>query len=211
MAPSQANRLEVVEESLQELRDSIPALKESMEERIQDIVALHEESMWRSKEENMKNHEELKNTLVTLTTEVKALMAAKEVGPIQPTPQSRASSSRSQIFLTGGGFEMPSQPRFHGEDRCTQSNEAWRQKRLDLPAFQGENPDGWIDKVEHYFSVYVLNETEKVATVLLGLEGRALTWWQWVKYRKAITSWGEFKNMMLRHFPAHSGGSLCEQ
>ena len=79
---------------------------------------------------------------------------------------------------------MPNQPQFHGEDRSIQSNEAWRQKRLDLSAFQGENPDGWIAKVEHYFSVYGLNETEKVVAALLRLEGRALTWWQWVKHRK---------------------------
>lgn len=82
---------------------------------------------------------------------------------------------------------------------------------LDLPAFQGKNPNGWIAKVEHYFSVYGLNETEKIATALLALEGRALTWWQWVKHRRTLLSWGELKNLMLRRFRPHSGGSLCEQ
>ncbi|CAO2836014.1 unnamed protein product [Amaranthus hypochondriacus] len=104
MAPTQANRLDVLESQVQELRDSIPALKQYLEDRIQDIVALQEESMWQSKEENSKNHEELKSSITMLTAEVKALLLAKDNPANQLT---QTSTVRSNIFLNGGGFEMP--------------------------------------------------------------------------------------------------------
>lgn len=63
MAPTQANRLEVVEERLQELHESIPSLREALEERMHDLLALLEESLWKSKEENRENHEELKKSI----------------------------------------------------------------------------------------------------------------------------------------------------
>ncbi|CAO2823003.1 unnamed protein product [Amaranthus hypochondriacus] len=107
MAPTQANQLDAIEEDLQELRESIPSLREALEGRIQNMVALHEESVWKSKEENTKSHEELKNSLSILTTEVRALMAAKEGTPNLPTPQNRSSSVRPQILLNGEGFKMP--------------------------------------------------------------------------------------------------------
>lgn len=77
--------------------------------------------------------------------------------------------------------------------------------------FNGEDPDGWVAKVEHYFSIYNVGEVKKVAMAVLGLEGRAVVWWKWVKNLKSVTSWAELKNMMLQHFRPHGGGSLCEQ
>lgn len=55
----------------------------------------------------------------------------------------------------------------------------------------GEDPDGWIVK---------LPEKEKLEATVVGLEGNALLWFQWVKKRKAIRSWKVLKKMMLRHF-----------
>ncbi|CAO2835498.1 unnamed protein product [Amaranthus hypochondriacus] len=138
MAPTQANRLDALEEDLQEPRESIPSLREALENRMQDLVALHEESMWKSKEENSKSHEELKNSLTTLMAEVRAVMAAKEGTPNVPTPQNRSSSGRPQIFLNGGGFEMPNPQRFVGEDRQFPNGEGWRQRRMEFPMFNGD-------------------------------------------------------------------------
>lgn len=37
----------------------------------------------------------------------------------------------------------------------------WRYKGLDLPLFDGTNPDGWILRAERYFNFYRLTEEEK--------------------------------------------------
>lgn len=106
---------------------------------------------------------------------------------------------------------MPNHLQPHGDERHNTMNEGWKQRRLVLPGFNGENRDGWIAKVEHYFSVYNLPETEKMTTAVVGLEGRALNWWQWIKHRKTITSWAELKSLLLHYFRPHNGRSLCEQ
>ena len=123
---------------MQELCESIPSLREALEERIQDMVALHEEPIWKSKDENTKSHEDLKTSLSALIAKVKALVAAKDGSPSLPIPQNRSSGSCFQIFLSGGGFEMPSQQRFQIEERQHQNSEVWRQRWLVFPALNGE-------------------------------------------------------------------------
>ncbi|KAA0054710.1 gypsy/ty3 element polyprotein [Cucumis melo var. makuwa] len=34
-------------------------------------------------------------------------------------------------------------------------------KKLEMPVFNGEDPDGWFYRVEHYFQLQLLNEQEK--------------------------------------------------
>lgn len=54
----------------------------------------------------------------------------------------------------------------------------WRYRKLDLPVFEGNNPDGWILRAERYFSFYRLNEEEKLEAAVVGLDGEALLWYQ---------------------------------
>lgn len=64
----------------------------------------------------------------------------------------------------------------------------WRYKRLDLPLFDGTNPDGWILRAERYFNFYKLSEEEKVEATVVALEGQALIWFQWENRRRPIES-----------------------
>ena len=41
----------------------------------------------------------------------------------------------------------------------------WRFRKLDMPLFDGVNPDGWIIRAERYFLFYRLNEIEKLEAV----------------------------------------------
>lgn len=53
----------------------------------------------------------------------------------------------------------------------------WRAKKLDLPLFNGLNPDGWIIRAERFFSFYYLTELERVEAAVVSLEGDALLWY----------------------------------
>lgn len=88
---------------------------------------------------------------------------------------------------------------------------SWRYRRLEFPVFNGENPDGWIMRVERYFAFYRLSEEEKIEAAVVGLDGDALLWFQWENQRRPITRWVELKDLILRHFRPLGGGNLYEQ
>lgn len=82
---------------------------------------------------------------------------------------------------------------------------------MDLPVFDGTNPDGWILRAERYFSFYRLSEEERLEAAIVGFDGDALAWYQWEHNRRPIRHWDDMRNLILKQFrPLHSG-SLCEQ
>lgn len=87
----------------------------------------------------------------------------------------------------------------------------WRYRKLDMPVFEGTDPDGWIMRIERYFAFYRLTEAEKLEAVVVALEGDALRWYQWENNRRPIRRWDELRTFMLKQFRPSSGGSLCEQ
>ncbi|KAL2905021.1 Protein transport protein BOS1, partial [Bienertia sinuspersici] len=88
---------------------------------------------------------------------------------------------------------------------------SWRLKKLDLPLFEGNYPDGWILRAERYFQFYWLSEEEKLEAAVVALEGDALFWYQWENRRRSFTRWEEMKSMVLSQFRSTSTGSLYEQ
>lgn len=87
----------------------------------------------------------------------------------------------------------------------------WRYRKLDMPLFDGYDPDGWVLRVERYFDFYKLTEQERLDAVVVALEGDALKWFQWENRRRPIRRWDELKGFLLRQFRSASGGSLYEQ
>lgn len=87
----------------------------------------------------------------------------------------------------------------------------WRHKKLDLPLFDGENPDGWILRAERFFEFYGLSEKEKVEATIVALEDKALLWFQWEHRRRPIESWEQVKRLLRRQFRSQSNGTLQEQ
>lgn len=68
----------------------------------------------------------------------------------------------------------------HGEEteddslRGGRTTVKWRHKRLDLPTFDGTNPDGWILRAEHFFAFYRLEAAEKLEAAVVAFDGDAL-------------------------------------
>ena len=48
-----------------------------------------------------------------------------------------------------------------------------------MPVFEGGIPEGWIFKVEKFFSIHPLTEIEKLDMAALDFDGKALAWFQW--------------------------------
>lgn len=68
-------------------------------------------------------------------------------------------------------------------------NGNWRYRKLDMPVFDGEDPDGWILRVERYFAFYHLSEMEMLEAVVVALDGDALRWYQWENKRHPVRRW----------------------
>ena len=127
--------------------------------------------------------------------------------------------SRPEGFGGGGNLEgnmrHPEQGRdFRGSnsrDRGGPSTGNWKYRKLDMPIFEGNNPDGWILRAERYFLFYNLTEEEMLEAAVVGMDGEALLWYQWKHRRRPIQRWEELKTLMLRRFRPANAGTLHEQ
>lgn len=84
-------------------------------------------------------------------------------------------------------------------------------RRLEIPTFNGDDPDGWILRAERYFNLNRLNPDEQLEVAIISLEGDALRWFQWKNKRCPMKRWAELKALILRQFRSTANGSLCEQ
>lgn len=77
-------------------------------------------------------------------------------------------------------------------------------RRLELPLFDGEDLVGWTFKLERFFNVNGVFETERLDA--MGLEGKALNLFQWLETRAPVTSWTELRQGVIRRFHAMGEG-----
>lgn len=87
----------------------------------------------------------------------------------------------------------------------------WRFRKLDMPFFDGENPDSWILRAERYFNFYRLSEADKLEAAVVALEGDALLRYQWEHTHRPVTRWMEMKSLLLRQFRPTNAGTLQQQ
>lgn len=108
--------------------------------------------------------------------------------------ETRVNDRRSEdrVFKRGGGH-------------------SWRYRKLEMPVFDGSDPDGWILRGETYFNFYRLSEEERVEEAVLALEGDAIQWYRWENHRHTITKLADFKKRILQEFQSANEGSLHEQ
>lgn len=88
----------------------------------------------------------------------------------------------------------------------------WRYRKIEMPLFEGGDPDGWILRSEKYFKVCRLTkEEEKVDAAVVALKGEALQWYQWQNGQSPVVSWEDLKARIHQQFRPASGGSLHVQ
>lgn len=83
-------------------------------------------------------------------------------------------------------------------------------RRLEMPIFTRENPDGRIFRAELYFNINDLTEEERLAAARVSVDGDALSWLQWTETRAPFVGWDDFKRILLLRFRPSQEGSLLE-
>jgi hypothetical protein len=84
-------------------------------------------------------------------------------------------------------------------------------RRIDMPLFDGSDPDDWVARAERYFDIYNLTEKAKLNAAMMSFEGEALAWWQFINRNGPIPSWASAKLLLIKHFRPPNAGTLCEQ
>ena len=98
----------------------------------------------------------------------------------------RSANSRGSSEDNDGGSRTP----FHRDGG----------RRLELPIFSGDDPFGWLILIDHYFQVNVVEDDEKLDSILVALEGRALVWFQWWEDQTGLPTWRKFKEALIQRF-----------
>ncbi|XP_028796878.1 uncharacterized protein LOC114752313 [Neltuma alba] len=81
-------------------------------------------------------------------------------------------------------------------------------RKLDMPLFSGEDPLGWIFRIERYFKLNRIIDDDKLDAAVLCFENRALNWFQWCEIRSPLRNWIELKRaLVLRFHPSQCGGT----
>jgi len=88
--------------------------------------------------------------------------------------------------------------------------EPGRFRRLELPLFSGDDPSGWIFRMQRYFNINGIRKHEKLEATVVGLEGKALNLFQWAETWQTACDWGEFKKLLLMRFGYTQIGDGCE-
>ena len=192
MPPTQGQRMDTLEIEMSELRETLQAEAEKFE-RLRDSM---EESSKQVREDFLKVATHLTGEQGKLRDELRSLFATYTRGSEGPPP----------------GFGRYNDLDNHGSGGITTGgNSNWKYRKLDLPSFDGQNPDGWILRAERYFSFYRLSEEEKLEAAVVAFDGEALSWYQWENRRRPIRRWEEMRALLLRQFRTTNAGSLHEQ
>ena len=84
-------------------------------------------------------------------------------------------------------------------------------RKLELPIFDGNNPNGWLFRAERYFEINRLTSSEKLCAAVVCLEGVALAWYYYKDGRRGFRGWTDFREMLLKRFRTSQEGTLLDQ
>lgn len=64
--------------------------------------------------------------------------------------------------------------------------------RLDLPKFQGMDPEGWLFQVDEYFSFHGINDDSRIQIVGFHMTKGALSWMRGLCQNDLLSTWENF-------------------
>lgn len=67
-------------------------------------------------------------------------------------------------------------------------------------ACSGDEAFGWVNKVKQYFQIKGVLEEERLQAVLVAMEGRFMSWFQWLKVSTVNPSLEGFNTAVIRRF-----------
>ncbi|KAF4362503.1 hypothetical protein G4B88_023916 [Cannabis sativa] len=158
--------------------------------------------------EEMRQLKELVGRLLGRQTEESGSVGNQERGVDYQTARTPEGMARMGQRL---GHEKSMMPEREISGATFEHRRHVRLRRLELPTFEGVDPDGWVMRAEKHFALQRFNNEEMVEAATISFEGKALTWFRWETRRRPILLWEDLKLLLLNKFRNTSKGSLHEQ
>ena len=126
---------------------------------------------------------------------------------IQENLERLSSNKRRKPKNSNDGFRvgLPKPPLVAEGNRarevCDNGNKGEiRTRRVEMPNFYGKDPEEWLYCAERFFSLNQMSDTEKLAAVVVSMDGEAFAWHQWEDTSWPFRSWEDFKELLLELF-----------
>ncbi|TYK00327.1 transposon Tf2-1 polyprotein isoform X1 [Cucumis melo var. makuwa] len=81
-------------------------------------------------------------------------------------------------------------------------------KKVEMPVFDRTDPESWLFRVDCYFKIHNLSDSEKLTVAVISFDGPALDWYRSQEEREAFAGWDDLKQRMLLRFWATKEGTL---
>ena len=217
MGPKPNIQIELVEEKIEEvqseLRQEVTAIRSQIEHLPRELDILRA---------NTQRLPELEKKVEFLVAHISQLLQTTQNVGVASTSAADDRHKRAIDGDSSASHPLPAapspvrpQPSRSPEPPITQSDlnhsRDFRPPRIELPLFFGDNPDGWVFRVERFYLLNRLSEAEMLEAAIIGLDGDALTWFQWENSRRRITSWALLKHLLLLRFRSTPVGSSTEE
>ncbi|PNX88494.1 retrotransposon-related protein, partial [Trifolium pratense] len=84
-------------------------------------------------------------------------------------------------------------------------------KKVELPAFTGDDPAGWISRAETYFRVKGTSPAVKVSLAQLSMEGSTIHFFNSLLEEKPDLTWEDFRSELLERYGGLGEGDVYEK
>lgn len=65
-------------------------------------------------------------------------------------------------------------------------------KKVNMPVFNGSDPDSWLFQADHYFQIHKLSDLEKLTVEVISFDGAALDWYRSQEHEPFL-NWSNLK------------------
>ena len=160
----------------------------------------HEVAMLRLESATSKNSEELEGIKMMVVKNAENVVAIKDQLEVQMSEILRSLQSLRNNEATVNNL-VNNRPESSNSGYNSNNN---RLTKLDFPKFNGDNIEGWLCRVEHFFAIDSTPEHLKVRYAIVHLEDIALLWHQsFVQSRGGSIegmSWMDYKSFISARF-----------
>lgn len=71
---------------------------------------------------------------------------------------------------------------------------------VELPCFNGLNPEAWVFQAERYFVFYSIYSAHQLSLASFYLDGEVLKWYRWLVRNKQLVDWPHFAKKLCQRF-----------
>lgn len=225
MVLSSSQRIEALETGLAEVGEKVGGLEASIQQVLTEGMANFQRTLAanflsKSEEETTRNKEALDSATERLESRLDQFRE-EQSNQLAVMKQAQEKFQDEMKVMIAEKFQQEDEGDY-SENRRNRRFEKrgyddgggggrWKYRKLEMPLFEGTDPDGWILRGEKYFDFYRLSEEEKLDAAVVSLEGDALRWFSFENRRNPIRSWVELKTRVLLKYRPTNAGTLHEQ